>query len=77
VEEVTWDNVNIYIYGLLTALFSGILLLIRKVLTNERQIELLKQHIQQQEAFSLERNREIKEQLSEIRGDVKQLMKDK
>jgi hypothetical protein len=74
---VTWDNFNIYIYGLLTALFSGILLLVRKVLTNEKQIELLKQHISQQEAFNQERNLEIKNQLSEIRGDVKQLMKDK
>ena len=74
---MSWDNMNIYIYGLLTALFTGILMLIRKVLTNERQIELLKQHINQQEAFSLERNTDIKNQLSEIRDDVKQLMKEK
>lgn len=72
-----WENFNVYIYGLLSALFTGILLLVRKVITNEKQIELLKQHIAQQETFNQQRNQDIKDQLIEIRSDVKQLMKEK
>lgn len=72
-----WAELNVYIYGLVSALITGVVILIRKVITNEKQIELLKQHITQQENFSLERNDDIKAQLSEIRSDVKQLMKEK
>lgn len=72
-----WAELNVYIYGLVSALITGVVILVRKVITNEKQIELLKQHITQQENFSLERNDDIKAQLSEIRSDVKQLMKEK
>lgn len=72
-----WAEFNVYIYGLVSALITGVLILIRKVLTNEKQIELLKAHIDQQEKYSVERIDGINSQLSEIRSDVKQLMKEK
>lgn len=69
-----WEDVNMYVYGVISALATGVVLLVRKVITNERQIDLLRQEINLRNESYQEANREMKEQLSEIRSDVKQLM---
>ena len=68
------EDINMYIYGVISALATGVVLLVRKVITNERQIDLLRQEINLRNESYQEANREMKEQLSEIRSDVKQLM---
>lgn len=69
-----WEDLNMYVYGVISALATGVVLLVRKVITNERQIDLLRQEITLRNETYQEANKEMKEQLSEIRADVKQLM---
>lgn len=72
--EKIWEDLNMYVYGVISALATGVVLLVRKVITNERQIDLLRQEITIRNEAYQEANKEMKEQLSEIRADVKQLM---
>lgn len=69
-----WEDLNMYVYGVISALATGVVLLVRKVITNERQIDLLRQEITIRNETYQKANDEMKEQLSEIRLDVKQLM---
>lgn len=69
-----WEDLNMYVYGVISALATGVVLLVRKVITNERQIDLLRQEITIRNETYQKANEEMKEQLSEIRTDVKQLM---
>ena len=69
-----WEDLNMYVYGVISALATGVVLLVRKVITNERQIDLLRQEITLRNETYQEANNEMKEQLSEVRADVKQLM---
>lgn len=69
-----WEDLNMYVYGVISALATGVVLLVRKVITNERQIDLLRQEITIRNETYQKANEEMKEQLSEIRLDVKQLM---
>jgi len=42
---MSWTDFNSYIYGVLSASVGAIIILVRKVLTNEKKIELLeKEH---------------------------------
>ena len=72
-----WEDINMYVYGVISALATGVVLLVRKVITNERQIDLLRQEITIRNESYNQAYGELKEQLSEIRLDVKQLMKEK
>ena len=72
--EKIWEDLNMYVYGVISALATGVVLLVRKVITNEKQIDLLRQEITIRNEAYQEANKEMKEQLSEIRSDVKQLM---
>jgi hypothetical protein len=67
-------EVNTWLYGIASAAVGAVVVLIRKINTNEKQIELLKQEIATREEFRRERDNEIKGQLSELRSDVKVLM---
>lgn len=69
-----WEDLNMYVYGVISALATGVVLLVRKVITNEKQIDLLRQEITIRNETYQKANEEMKEQLSEIRLDVKQLM---
>lgn len=59
-----WDNLNMWVYGLVTALITGVIILVRKVFTNEKQIALLKQDLDH-----------IREDVKEMKQDIKQLVR--
>lgn len=63
-----------WMYGLISGLVAGVIYLIRKINTNEKQIELLKQEIGIREETRLRSETEIKEHLRELRDDIKSLM---
>lgn len=68
------SELNTWVYGIATAITAGAVGLIRKIITNERQIELLKAEITVREEYRKQRDEAFNSQLSEIRDDVKQLM---
>lgn len=68
------SELNTWVYGVATAVVAGAIGLIRKIITNERQIELLKKEITLREEYRKQRDETLNSQLSEIRDDVKQLM---
>lgn len=70
-----WTNLNMWVYGFITALIGGCVILIRKVLTNERQIDLLKQQLDITNQYRKERDEKMEHQLTEIRSDIKALIK--
>jgi hypothetical protein len=59
-----WDDVNMWIYGVASALAGGVILLIRKILTNEKKIELLE--------FQL---KNLTEDVGEMKSDIKSLIR--
>lgn len=69
-----WSEINVWLYGIASACVGAIIVLVRKIHTNEKQIDLLKQEIATREEFRRERDNEIKGQLAELRSDVKALM---
>jgi len=73
---MNWQfNLETWLYGLVSALAGAVVLLIRKIYTNEGQLKLLKAEIQAREEFNRQRDEQIKEQLKELRDDVKVLMR--
>jgi hypothetical protein len=68
------SEINTWAYGIATAIGAGAFALVRKIITNERQIDLLKAEITVREEYRKQRDEAINAQLSEIRDDVKQLM---
>ena len=73
---MNWSDLNTWLYGVASALAGFVFVLIRKVLTNEKQVELLKQQLTLQEESRKERDNYIQSQLSELRTDVKILMRE-
>lgn len=80
-----WTQLNNFIYVVMGAIVGAFVLLVRKILTNEKKIELLEAEIKQRNesrekydanlSRELAENREdINEQLSEIRHDIKNLL---
>lgn len=62
-----------YIIGsAVAAIFSGITWLIRRVLTNEKQIALLQNEIRSRD----ERRKEDREIMNEIKSDLKEMKRD-
>jgi len=62
-----------YIVGAaITAILSGTTLLIRKVLTNEKQLSLLQQEIHERDV----RRQEDREVMQEIKSDLKEVKRD-
>lgn len=74
-SQQIWTNLNMWVYGFITALIGGCVLLIRKVLTNERQIDLLKQQLEITNVYRKERDEKMEHQLTEIRSDIKALIR--
>lgn len=68
------SELNTWAYGIATAIVAGATVLIRKIITNETQINLLKAEITVREEYRKQRDEAFNAQLSEIRDDVKQLM---
>lgn len=72
---IDWSNVNTWLYGIAMTLLGGIIYLIRRVFTNQAEIELLKQRLELYEHYRKEQTSEIKNQLIEIRADLKALVR--
>lgn len=80
-----WTQLNNFIYVIMGSIVGAFVLLVRKIFTNERQIELLKAEIKQRNEsqkdydenlrVELADNRSnIDKQLAEIRHDIKNLL---
>lgn len=58
-----WDHVNTFIAGLITSLIAIVIGLVRKILTNEAEIKILKNQL-----TSFEKD------IDEVKGDVKLIL---
>ena len=56
------------------AVAGAVAFLVRKVLTNDKQIALLEAEIKQRNETRIERDNNLDDQLSEIRMDIKRLI---
>lgn len=70
--NIQWEDINMWLYGVASSLGALVIVLVRKVFTNEKQIELLKQQINAQEG----RFAEFRNDLKEVRDDIKILIRD-
>ncbi len=57
---MTWDNFNMWLYGLASAFFAGVLWIVRKALTNEQKVLLLEQKLNGMEEDLAEMKKDIK-----------------
>jgi len=81
-----WDSLQNFIYVVMGAIVGAFVLLIRKVLTNDTEIKMLKAEIRQRNEYleeadmkrtkhREEKDAEIHAQLAEIRSDIKRLIR--
>lgn len=70
-----WDSLQNFIYVVMGAIVGAFVLLIRKVLTNDTEIKMLKAEIKQRNEHQEEKDAEINAQLTEIRSDIKRLIR--
>lgn len=73
--HIDWSNVNTWLYGIAMTALGGIVYLVRRVFTNQAEINLLKQRLELYEHYRKEQTAEITNQLIEIRADVKALIR--
>lgn len=73
--SIDWSNVNTWLYGIAMTLLGGIIYLIRRVFTNQAEVELLKQRLELYEKYRAEQASLVHSQLIEIRTDIKTLMR--
>lgn len=69
-----WESLNNFIYIVMGAVAGAVAFLVRKVLTNDKQIALLEAEIKQRNETRIERDENLDNQLSEIRSDIKHLI---
>lgn len=55
-----WDHLNTFVAGVITALIALVVGLVRKILTNEAEIKILKTQL-----------RSFEKDIDEVKGDVK------
>lgn len=72
---IDWSSVNTWLYGTAAMLVGGVVYLVRRVFTNQAEINLMKQRLELYEHYRKEQTTEITNQLIEIRTDVKTLMR--
>lgn len=72
---IDWSNVNTWLYGIAMTLLGGIIYLVRRVFTNQAEVELLKQRLELYEHYRKEQAAVVQNQLIEIRTDIKTLMR--
>lgn len=70
-----WESLNNFIYIVMGAVAGAVAFLVRKVLTNDKQIALLEAEIKQRNETRIERDENLDNQLSEIRSDIKRLIR--
>lgn len=73
--HIDWSNVNTWLYGIVMTLLGGLVYLVRRVFTNQAELELLKQRLELYEHYRKEQTATIHNQLIEIRTDIKSLMR--
>lgn len=73
--HIDWSNVNTWLYGTAMMLLGGIVYLVRRVFTNQAELELLKQRLELYEHYRKEQTSAIQNQLIEIRTDLKSIMR--
>jgi sensor histidine kinase YesM len=66
------DYLNYIIGGVISSIFAGITWLVRRVLTNEKQIALLQLEIKDRDV----RRQEDREIMQEIKSDLKEVKRD-
>lgn len=66
------DWINYIVGAVIATLFSGITWLVKRVLTNQEEIALLKSEIKERD----ERRREDREIMQEIKTDLKEVKRD-
>jgi len=69
------SEINTWIYGIVSAIVIGIVGLVRRLITNEKQIELLKKEIAMREEYRVQRDDRLDSHMLEMRTDIKLLMK--
>jgi uncharacterized membrane protein (DUF106 family) len=70
-----WAQLNNAIYAIVAAVIAAFVVLIRKVLTNEKQISILKAEIETRNQYRQEADERVNEALDELRTDVKDILK--
>ena len=68
------SEINTWLYGIASTSVGAIFVLARKIITNEQQINLLKQEISVRKEYEKDRDAKIEEQIKELRQDVKALV---
>ena len=59
-----WDNLNMWLYGLVAALIGGVTILVRKIFTAEKKVALLELQLSN-----------IKDDVHEMKTDIKSLIR--
>lgn len=59
-----WDNLNMWLYGLVTALITGVIILVRKIFTAEKKVALLEQQLVN-----------LTDDVREMKDDIKSLIR--
>lgn len=70
--ELVYNGLDYFIAGIIGIFFSGCTWLVRRVLTNEKQIALLQNEIQERD----KRRCEDREIMNEIKTDLKEVKRD-
>lgn len=73
--EKYWDDVNSWLLAAASGAASMVVVLIRKVNTNEKKIALLEAEIATREGYRKDRDDEFRAQLNELRSDVKDIIR--
>lgn len=73
--HIDWSNVNTWLYGIAMTALGGVVYLVRRVFTNQAEINLLKQRLELYEHYRKEQAAAIQNQLIEIRTDIKTIMR--
>lgn len=72
---MSWSDISAWLLWAVAGIVTGIIILVRRIFTNERQIELLKQEMLNREKYRIETDARIAAQLLELRTDIKTLMR--
>ncbi len=72
---MNWDHINVWLYGIFMAMVGGIGYLVRVIFTNQVQVQLLKEKLDLQDMYRMERDLKLDSQLTELRSDIKTLMR--
>lgn len=73
--EKIWEDINSWLLAIASGAASMTIILIRKMNTNEKKIALLEQEIATRESYRRDRDEEFRDQLAELRSDVKSLIR--